>query len=212
MVKNFDELYKKFKLQVDLLNLSCANFDSGQEIAGYQLATTIRVLVHDTNTSTSALKHIEKKNITFLDTSHKERPNSTYLGLLYSYAEGVGNGSDGIVLYKPNYTNVYNPNYKSEESWVSFDDWWNKIIFRNINGTSLTRRELILKIANKEGGAHIDESVDNKYELFSKHYSGGIRITDRNTGAIRIFDNIPVLPAARQIAFELLKSFQNASL
>lgn len=208
-MKNPQELYSKFKLQVDLLKLSCANFDSGQEIAGYQLATTIRVLVHDTNSSTSALTHINKKTINFLDTSFNETSNTTYLGLVYKYAANVHDGIGGEVLYKPIFTSDF---HSKNKNFVLFDTWWNKVVFKNLNGTSLTRKELILKLANQEGGAHIDKKIDDKYELFSKHYSGGITIKGTKSGIVRTFDNIPILPSARQVAFELLTSFQVANL
>jgi len=64
-----DEILAKFKEQVELLNLANTNFDEGKEISALNIATTLRVLLHDTSNSTSALTHIGKKNIAFFDTS-----------------------------------------------------------------------------------------------------------------------------------------------
>lgn len=207
--KNRIELYEKFKLQVDLLVLACKNFDDGHEIASYHLAITLRVLLHDTHTSVSGLTHIRKKGIQFLDTASDMLPDSTYLGLVYRSFNNVHDGIGGEVLYKPNFTNGF---HLKNKKWSSFQEWWKKIVFRNINGTSLTREELILKVANREGGAHIDKIIDQKYELFSKNYSGGTTVMGMKSGIVRQFDNVPVLPAVRQVAYELLSSLENATL
>ena len=52
------EILTKFKEQVDLLNLANTNFDDGKEISALNIATSLRVLFHDTSKSTSALTHI----------------------------------------------------------------------------------------------------------------------------------------------------------
>jgi hypothetical protein len=45
------DLISKVREQVELLRVLGATFDSGYRVAAYPLATTIRVLVHDTASS-----------------------------------------------------------------------------------------------------------------------------------------------------------------
>jgi hypothetical protein len=63
-----------------------------------------------------------------------------------------------------------------------------------------------------EGGAHIDDEIDELYDKFRHHYSSGTIMRGIISGTIRTFDNVPVLPAIRQIGYELLESFKNAGL
>jgi hypothetical protein len=84
------EILEKFTQQIELLNLANLNFDDGKEISALNIATTLRVLVHDTIDSTSALKHINKKNIEFFETSQNDiNSESVYLGIVTKYFSGV---------------------------------------------------------------------------------------------------------------------------
>lgn len=204
------ELDEKFHQQVDLLNLANQNFDDGKEFAALNIATTLRVLLHDTNQSTSVLTHIGKKQIDFYETSNQDiHPQSVYLGLIIKGISGVSDGQGGSVLYRPIFTSDF---HFINKNWADFSTWWSKIIFRNIDGTSLSRKELVLAIANQEGGAHIDPKVDEKYDKFRHSYSGGMKIIGMNSGIEREFDNIPVLPSVRQVSFEVIESFIKAGL
>ncbi|HEY9002390.1 MAG TPA: hypothetical protein VIM89_13615 [Mucilaginibacter sp.] len=209
IVRNVQDLEARFRDQVALLQLACENFDEGKEIAALNIATSIRVLVHDTPSSTSALTHKKSKHIDFLDSSlPKTNPNITFTGLTYYYMSNVHDGIGGIAIYRPEFTSS-RPNI---ERWINFDQWWSQIVFQNKDGSSLSRSTLVLKAANQEGGAHIDNSIDSQYDQFRHHYSGGVIIKGTKSGVTRTFDNIPVLPALRQIGFEILESLKKAKL
>lgn len=208
IIRQADELQERLMQQVALLNLSNENFDAGGEIAALNIATTIRVLLHNTSKSHSLFDQLGIKNISFLDTSHNLHAG-TYLGLIIKFISGVQDGQDGEVLYKPTFTSAF---HSKNKNWIDFDSWWNKEIFINEDGDSLSRRQLILLLTNQEGGAHIDPEIDEIFDKFRHSYSGGLRIIGSKSGIEREFDNIPVLPAARQIAFELIESMKNAGL
>jgi hypothetical protein len=64
------DLIRKVREQVELLHVLGATFDSGHRVAGYLLATTIRVLVHDTTRSHALLAQLgELSTMQFRDTS-----------------------------------------------------------------------------------------------------------------------------------------------
>ena len=47
--------------------------------------------------------------------------------------------------------------------WTDFETWWNQVIFRDLEGQELTRRDLVLVVADQDGGAHVDASLDEAY-------------------------------------------------
>ena len=202
------ELQEKLLQQIELLELANENFDKGREVAALNAGTILRVLLHDTPQSHSLFNQLGIKNIKFLDTSHDSHPG-TYLGLIVKYFSGVQDGQGGDVLYKPTFTSDF---HFRNKNWLDFDTWWNMKILINESGESLTRKQLILFIANQEGGAHIDPQIDEIYDKFRHSYSGGLRIFGSKSGIERKFDNIPVLPSVRQISFEVMESLKNAEL
>jgi hypothetical protein len=41
------------------------------------------------------------------------------------------------------------------ERWLQFPHWWNEVIFVDGARAELTRRDLVLAVANQDGGAHV---------------------------------------------------------
>lgn len=202
------ELREKLNQQIELLILANENFDRGKEITALHIGSIIRVLLHQTNQSHSLFDQLDIKKIPFFDTAHNINKGK-YLGLIIKFMSDVTDGKGGEVLYKPIYTSDF---HFKNKNWIDFDSWWNKKIFINGNGDSLTRKELILFLANQEGGSHVDPQIDEIYDKFRHSYSGGVKIFGGSSGIERKFDNIPVFPAARQISFELLETLKNAEL
>ena len=64
--------------------------------------------------------------------------------------------------------------------------WWANACMMLPGVGPVTRRELILGLTNKEGGAHVDADISDKYKnlLASKFFSA--KIDDVDLGAIRI--------------------------
>jgi hypothetical protein len=144
--------------QVQFLRLSGASYDSGFEGEARRLATTIRVLVHDTATSHSLLAQLGiKDRIRWTDTSifpSRYVQMADHGGL----ALAMFNGSQWA--YKP-FLDVLAPNRVNKP--VVFEVWWEReIVVRD--GESLTRRRFVLNAANKTGGAHVDPKLDAAYE------------------------------------------------
>ena len=72
------DLIKKLQVQVDLLRELGRMFDSGQRIMAYQVATAIRLLVHDTTSSHALLAQLgELSTMQFSDTSVPMNPQGT---------------------------------------------------------------------------------------------------------------------------------------
>lgn len=202
-------LGKKYSEYLDLVSCLCEYYDSSDKgIIALSLSTAIRVLLHDTKKSTSLLAHLGKKNISFMSTNIDLNNNSVHLGLVRRINIGVKDGVGGEAKYWPLCKEQYFPMPKSKV-FLDFDTWWSKeIIFRS-GIHSLTRKDLVLTITNKDGGAHFDEKIDKKYDAFRHSWSGGSSLFGINSKAKRGYDNIPTYPAIRQISYELLCSLKS---
>lgn len=148
MKRTKHELKAKLDLQLRQLTNRCdAYYEKGEMFEAYSAATVVRVLVHDTRSSTSLLNQMGIKESTqYLDS--RSRGNL--------YMMGIINGYSGL---HPR-TRFPEKQY-SEKYHFGFDEWWNHQEF-NIRGIPFTRRELVGALANKEGGAHVDETPHSK--------------------------------------------------
>ena len=191
-----DELKQHLKDTVEALQLSSHAFDNGFEGEAKRCAAAIRVLVHGTSYSTSLLHQLGLKQASFYDTSVPYNPKTviTYSGLTAINITPEGSAHiaplDGL---PPGHT----------PRWVTFDEWWDGLIFVDQGGMRTSRKDLILAVANKDGGAHVDPILDKKYANLSRLNSLGWRFSSPKGDAPL---EGPEKAAVRQITHELLKS------
>ena len=182
------------------------------EIEAKRLATIIRVLLHDTGKSTSLLTSLSiKECIKYIDTSapndgmlhsmsgmkgvRSSNPNQ-YFGLVAKV--NTGNSLIAVPLFKQHL-----PEYYSSYVRKNFEQWWgNEIIV--INRNVQTRKSLVLNIANKDGGAHIDGSLPEDYHIIKK--SDLILDIQGNRTS---FERNAAYASIAQIAWELLNSIDD---
>ncbi|URN85161.1 hypothetical protein [Acetobacterium wieringae] len=188
--------------QIHFLIKSAEEFDKGYFSEAKRLATTIRVLLHDTRTSISLLKQIGiKDSIKYYNTANFLKEEVEY----YMGPISVVTIPDPHVL-KRTYINTYLPvldEMKNTESdnWITFDTWWTHKIFI-ASGISFTRKEFVHYLANQDGGAHIDPQLDEKYCMLTKN-SFSFLAKYKGIDKEIPFENLH-LAMSRQIAHELL--------
>lgn len=198
---NLEEKYGEF---LELLSVLCDSYDSlDKEVLALPISTAIRVLVHDTEKSTSLLQHLRKKDVNFFSTNHITKNESIHLGLVRRINVGVNNGVGGEARYWPLCNEKYFPMPSSKAS-IPFKQWWETEVIFSSPTSRLTRKELVLAVANKDGGAHFDSKVQKKYDDFRHSWSGGSTLIGIKSGIKRGYDNIPIYPTIRQIGHELL--------
>lgn len=205
MMKINNQLSERLAEHIQLLTTLCECYDNGNDIIGIPIATAIRVLVHDTEKSKSLLAHLECKNAQYLSTNFRNQREPIHLGLVRRINVGVVDGKGGEAKYWPLCDERYFPAQREHFKFLSFDDWWGERIFEN-RTSYLTRKDLVLAIVNKDGGAHFDTEVEKRYDDFRKSWSGGSSLVGLCSGTVRGYDNIPIYPAIRQMAYELLNS------
>lgn len=88
-----------------------------------------------------------------------------------------------------------------------FKHWWQEIAMTDDRKRGLSRGGIILSIANKEGGAHFDEKVDEIYDDLAR--VNGLRIFHHNGADWNDFGIKPIQDTVRQIAHEIILGMEN---
>jgi len=196
-----DDFKSHLNDQIRFLESSSQSYDNGYINEAKRLAVVIRVLLHDTSRSTSLLTHLKKKDILFYDTSSDYNPNNLLSQMMLIM---MGNGPHGAE-YVPVLDN--GPPIHDLKKKVPFEDWWKKVVFVDTKGNNFDRKYLITKLANKDGGAHVDPKLDAAYANLTRFNSLGW-VFERD-GIHEDLGN-PILASARQISYEVLKSLKDA--
>lgn len=198
-----EELKKQLNDQLDLLTIHCASYDAGKTIVAKSIATSVRVFVHDTKNSTSLLRQLSLKSNKFFDTSISPEggpglENTTRVG---SFCGLIGMALGGKQTYMP-FLDEAPPNIAG---YVEFDDYWNRVIFIDNFNNKFTREEIILAVANQDGGAHVDPDIDEKYRKLARENSLGWKGSTDG----KIWNDLDgsELVAVRQIGHEILRTF-----
>lgn len=191
------ELVQHLIEQVQFMKSSIDSYDSGFEAEAKRLATSIRILVHDTNKSTSVLKILGiKDRLDYYSYLKLEDHTKTiaFVGLSMGFVEG------GLSYFSM----TGEPKYK-----ISFDEWWNQqvIINRNKN-IDFTRRKIILAVTNTDGGAHVDPTLNERYASLSRKNGFGWERSSEDSNN-KVVVNGPELSIVRQTAYELYLTIIN---
>lgn len=183
------DIREQLRRQLGFLERTCASFDAGYRDEAIRIAVCLRILFHDTRSSTSVLKHLSAKDISILSTV---RPRDDFDRLMGWDGIGGGFGPSGRVpkLGRSSYSSA-----------IPLADWWDQIIFLPAPGVFTRRRDLVLTAANKDGGAHVDAALTPEYESVIKMWN------------ISGPEGVPLGPAQethfyalRQLGYEVLNS------
>lgn len=185
------DLVNHWNEQLEFIQSSIDLFDRGRETESRRLATSLRVMFHNTSHSHSLFKQLNLYNNYFFWSSGDLYTPSN---LLSSWVLLKLNNIKGDLVYKPIITN------ENRTFFLLYEDWWNEVIFDDKNEV-FTRKDIITFVANQDGGAHVDKALNKKYSNLVKYNSLGW--TDGHGNPV---SNNPAYCAIRQIAFEVLVS------
>ena len=183
------ELQEQWDAQVRFIQKSVKEFDAGDESEARRIAASLRILFHETKQSKSLFKQLGLP-LTFYSSGYLYTPSN----LLSSWTLLNIEMRPGVFRYK---AALENP---SRHFFMTFGDWWNEIIFDD-HKNRFTRRDIILFIANQDGGAHVDPELKESYAMLTKMNSLGWSDSNEEAPA-----NNPAYQAIRAIANELIIS------
>lgn len=177
MARDKDKLLTILREQMGLLRTSVHSFYQGNFGESVRIATTIRVLVHETKKCRSLLQQLTQDplKLQILDSGRRARPSDDEV---FRYTLGLRWGP-GAVLWPA--VDLGSTHY----AVGTIGSWWRSIVFRFNSplGKHLTytRKEVVLMLANREGGAHVDQNENPDYvrllnDLPLGFAAGGVRI------------------------------------
>jgi hypothetical protein len=189
------ELQGHLQDHIEFLQSSANAFDNGFEGEAKRLAASLRVLLHDSKNSVALLTQLGKKGSKFWDTAISQTPGnlSSHNGL----AVMVLNPSKGA-----SYQAFLDEHPGDEPRLRSFEEWWKCVVFVDGKQNSLTREQIVLCVAEQNGGVHVDPALSPIYAALSRQNSLGWMSHDGKGS--RPLEG-PERSALRQITHEVLK-------
>jgi hypothetical protein len=194
------DLVEKLQSQLGLFERSAKAYDRGYEDEAYHLATSIRVLMHDTGASHSLLGQLGVKDtLAFMDTAAPINPANlaTTPGLVVVKMES--DPPNPVVASYAAPLGILSPRRKNRPK--PFAPWWNDAVTKDSQGASFARRDYALTIANKEGSGHVDPLLKEDWANLTRDNTLGWKVKtsegdERSAGS-------PALGCVRQIAYEV---------
>ncbi len=196
------------KKQLGFLHRSCQWYDEGYVDEAIRIATSIRTLIHDTQSSTSLLKHLNATGIKLWSTVAGAPEDAVhYQGMgQYRIQGGVG------ASFGPSF------DHTPTMELLPVRDWWEQVMYvfsirpeataeaDDIRVLRLSRRNIVLWATNKDGGAHVDAKLPLAYETLAA--DGALGSFYQEIDGVR--QEIPIkyahLVSLRQMGFEVLRS------
>lgn len=192
-----DDLNKALDEQLELLVTYADQYDSGRHVIAKPMATALRVLCHDSGASKSLLGQLYLKSRYFYDTaaSPDEMPHGlgSFLGII-----GMTHTAE-LIPYLDSLEN------RCFFGFSKFDDYWNRVILLDGHENPFTRKDIILFVANQDGGAHVGPVLNAEYRALTRENSMMIM---GKKGAVSHDLNHIALVLLRQITHEILRTFR----
>lgn len=181
--------------QINFIKSSAKAYDEGQESEAKRCAVSIRILVHDTMHSKSLLGQLGVLDrILFLDTVSGVFPWNPLPGFGLVVAR-IGPDSKFIAPLEDS----------PERRWILFKEWWHGTVFIDGERNQISRKQLLLAVANQDGGAHVDPKLDQVYAKLTRQNSLGVHYKVNGRGGEL---QGAATASIRQMAYEVLTSLE----
>lgn len=192
------ELKKELSSQIALMKMSCIAYDNGLRVAAKHLSLNLRVLLHHHGNSNALLQQLGLRSIRFLDSAGPVNPRNLLTTCNLIVTRVSSDGAEHMASIEAGGSPFPGRN-------LPFADWWGQVVIVDDKRRTFNRRKLVLHVADTDGGAHVDEELDEAYLSLSRENSLGWVFT---SGDVKIPLNDPVLPCIRQIAHEVLTTLE----
>lgn len=197
------QLLEHLRDQMEFLDLSSEAFDSGSLAEAKRLAVCARVLLHDTKDSKSLLGQMRwRMNMGFVSTAYV--PLRGVLALSASFRLLVLGIHENFACWHPPLAEKLDDR---PIRVLMFADWWNETVIetRVTPPRSYSRRDVVLMLANRDGGAHVHpEQASDQFALRARD-PFELTFEFKDVGVVQTLPNVEHY-TMRQIAFELMVS------
>lgn len=216
-----DELWQQLAEQRAFLLTSAAAYDNGAASEAKRLAVTLRVLLYDYRRSRSLLgaRHLDLlDSLPMVDTAGPVTGDVGMAALLVMSTYNDPEWSFRAKCSPPQpgdgpRTNVERMTLRSEDyeppftgsRLIPFQQWWTDPVVVTLAG-DYSRADLVVSVANKDGGAHVDPTLTPEYAALARE--NAVRMYTREADGFDRPMESPVLPSVRQIAHEVLETIE----
>jgi hypothetical protein len=182
-------LLELFEEHLGFLEASNSLFDDGKLAEAKRMAVSLRVLFHHTGSSHALLNQLGLHDkLTWVDTGGMPDPSNPMpdWGLIVS-GINIENGK-GTPVFKAPLGNRGRTHIRTKGmrlpigSRIPFDEWWNEDVVRDADHNFFTRKDFVLALVNKEGGAHVDPQIKESYNRIANLNSMGWTYSESETG------------------------------
>jgi len=206
------DLETSLQEQIALLVRDCRDYDAGMTAAAKSIAVKLRVLLHDgKGQNKSLLGQLNLKHRPYYDTGKQKRKHGPKLA----------SGSFLVVVHAEKKKDTLHCSFRPKLSegdeplrLSAFEVWWNDPVIVIEPGKSFHRRDVILHIADTDGGAHVDAALDSQYLGLKRGESLPVWTRDDAIffGSLPLGNGMPVrgfeTAIIRQIAHEVLLTLE----
>lgn len=206
-----ESLLTLFQEQLQFLAASADAYDSGFEAEAKRLAVTIRTLVHDTSQSHGLLNLLGiKDRLRWIDTAIAIDPANLLPTNGLAVVKVIAGGGQGASAeYLPPLDNF--PARQANRPGT-FERWWKTPVTKDGNSNLFSRRDFVMTVANKEGGAHVDPKLNSAYRQITEDNSLGIVSFETSPETEERLETAAkgnaALASVRQVAWEVISALQ----
>ena len=221
-----EELLEELSTQLKFLEDDCSRYDEGNVEYAKRIALQVRILLYDpvgsNSRSMSLLKQLERAfqiqrqpfytlsvvetaNLYNVETTHFVR--SSLVRYYFEHGEQANTFLDPFPVLRQDLGK------RIRRVTVDFDSWWDKtIIFAVDPENLLTRKKVILWLANTDGGAHVDFKIDETLAAIKRKevetFKLQLTMENKEKFYTGIVDKV-LYATVRTIAEEVLITLQN---
>lgn len=186
--------------QLKFLIKSAKAYDEGDLSEAVRMAMSLRVLLNSSGKDNiSLLRHLKGTNWRFIDTGFAFSASNlmTHTGLVSLQA------SEAQARFVPLVTSGFPTPHTSR---TPYPDWWRQsVVVRDKDGNKFTRWHLVDWVANQDGGAHVDASLEASYHKLKRLDGAGWRTS---IGGIDVPVAGVIDASIRQISHECIRTFE----
>jgi hypothetical protein len=159
------ELWAQLCDQTDLLMLHCSHFDEGNDVVAKPMATTLRVLLHSNSNpksrSRALLDQLGIRAGRWRSVAHPGHPRDRM------FASTIWSFSATMVVGSSEHKARCMPILRGPDEGlrrVLFPTWWTEpVAYNRDSGKVFSRMDIVRHVADTDGGAHVDDSLDDSY-------------------------------------------------
>lgn len=165
--------------QLEFLRKSSSDYDGGETREYKRLALALRVLLHSTRTSQSVVQQLNWNNLEFFSGSTGVHPDN----------ELPDFGLVALTITDKREWKWVPTNLGAGDQMrkVHFEQWWTGPVLKDGKNHEFSRKEIVLSVADQDGGAHVDPTLNEAYHDFSRSNSMSFHAGDSGWGSYAVF-------------------------